>query len=984
MASSFFSEFGLLWYLEELSRNEFNIFKEKLKQETLHLGLQQIPWANVKKATREVLANLLVKHYKETQAWDVTFTIFQKINREDLCQKAKKECTGHTKAYRTHIKEKFSKAWFQDTVMHCYGYVDKELTQKERKCLEFLFAPKEPRRRTVILTGAQGVGKTTVLAKLMLAWAEDKLYQQKFSYVFYLCCQEVRQVTATSLAALICRDWSDSLAPIAEITSEPERLLFILDGFEELMYDLNEPESDLCSDWMAQQPVQVVLSSLLRKKMLPESSLLVATVPSYARFINDRLGHPEIQTLQGFTEDEMLLSFSCMFRKGWRGVKAFHFIRSNKQLFSLCQIPVLCWAACTCLKQEMERGKDPVMTCRRTISLYSSFVLNLFTPKGARCPDEQSRVRLKGLCSLAAEGMWSNTFVFGEEDLRRNGLADSDIPALLDIKALRKGGGTENASYTFLHLCIQEVCAALFYFIKSHTDHPIPAVGCAEAVLATHLKRTKAQWIFLPSFLFGLLNEKEQRKLGAFFGAHLCQEEVRQAVEQHLWDVSQSEHLRGQLNFLTLCYCLFEMEDEAFVRWAVDLFQEVSFLITDLTDLMVLAYCLTRCSALRKLDFSIQNVFNFSCLLPSRTCYQLLDWNNICSVLTANENLGELRVSGSNLPGLALVTLSNHLKHPRCRLQKLKMNNVSFSAESRFFFEVFTQSPVLKHLDLSDTRISHDDFKLLCNALNNPACNIENLLLVECGLLEDDCEGLKEVLMRNTKLKILDLSYNCLGNGLSLLCEALCLPACALRGLGLVDCCLREPCWERLRDVVLVNRNLTHLDLSTNGLEDKDLNLLSEALKQPSCYLKSLSLFNCFITANGCQDLASILTGNPNLRNLQIGHNNIEDDGVRLLCEALLHPNCHLENLGLDACQLTSACCEDLASVLRGSRCLKELNLAGNPLDHHGVQLLCAALRHPECGLQTLELEKAEFDEETQELLVAEEERNPCLTITHQ
>uniref|UniRef100_G1PSF3 Uncharacterized protein n=1 Tax=Myotis lucifugus TaxID=59463 RepID=G1PSF3_MYOLU len=353
------------------------------------------------------------------------------------------------------------------------------------------------------------------------------------------------------------------------------------------------------------------------------------------------------------------------------------------------------------------------------------------------------------------------------------------------------------------------------------------------------------------------------------------------------------------------------------------------------------------------------------------------------SVLTANENLGELRVSDSNLPGPALVTLSNHLKHPRCRLQKLKMNNVSFSAESRFFFEVFTQSPVLKHLDLSDTRISHDDFKLLCNALNNPACNIENLLLVECGLLADDCEGLKEVLMRNTKLKVLDLSYNCLGNGLSLLCEALCLPACALRGLGLVDCCLREPCWERLRDVVLINRNLTHLDLSTNGLEDKDLNLLGEALKQPSCYLKSLSLFNCFITANGCQDLASILTGNPNLRNLQIGHNNIEDDGVRLLCEALLHPNCHLENLGLDACQLTSACCEDLASVLRGSRCLKELNLAGNPLGHHGVQLLCAALRHPECGLQTLELEKAEFDEETQELLVAEEERNPCLTITH-
>lgn len=77
--------------------------------------------------------------------------------------------SGYTKTYRAHIKEKFSEAWFRDTVMHCYGYVDKELTQKERKCLEFLFVPKESSRRTVILTGAQGVGKTTVLAKLMLA-----------------------------------------------------------------------------------------------------------------------------------------------------------------------------------------------------------------------------------------------------------------------------------------------------------------------------------------------------------------------------------------------------------------------------------------------------------------------------------------------------------------------------------------------------------------------------------------------------------------------------------------------------------------------------------------------------------------------------------------------------------------------------------------------------------------------------------------------
>ncbi|XP_036280106.1 NACHT, LRR and PYD domains-containing protein 4 [Pipistrellus kuhlii] len=977
MASSFFSEFGLLWYLKELSQKEFSSFKEKLKQEPLRLGLQQIPWARVKKATREGLAALLILHYTEARAWDVAFTIFPKIDREDLCQKARKERGGHAKAYRAHVQEKFSHAWSRDTVPRGHGHVDRALTQREHRCLEHLFAPG---RRTVILTGAPGVGKTTVLAKLMVAWAEGTLYQRRFSYVFYLCCrEEARRAAATSLAALVCGGWSDSLAPAADIASEPERLLFILDGlgFEELAHDLDRPESDLCSDWMEPRPVRLVLSSLLRRKLLPEASLLVATAPASARLLEPRLGCLEIQTLPGLTEDEMLLSFSRMFgRRRWMGVLTFHLVRANRQLLSMCQIPALCWATGACLKQEMERGRDPALACRRATSLYSSFVLNLFMPKGAPCPYERSRAQLEGLCALAAEGMWSGTSVFGEEDLRRHGLAGPDIPTLLDAKALLRGPG--GSSYSFLHLCIQEVCTALFYFVKAHGDHPSPSVGRVGAMLAAHMSGTKAQWLFLPCFLFGLLNEKEQQKLGAFFGSRLRPGEVRRAVERHLRGVR--EGLRGWLDALVLYYCLFEMEDEAFVRWAVDLFPEAFFLVTHPTDLVVLAYCLARGSALRKLGFSIQGVF----VATSGTDDQLLYWDSICSVLTAKESLEEFRVSDCHLSGPALVTLINHLRHPRCRLPVLMMNNVSFSAESWCFFEVFSHSPGLKHLDLNGTSISHDDCKLLCDALNHPACNIEKLLLAGCGLSPEDCEGFKEVLTRSTTLKILDLSYNCLGHGLSLLCEALRLPACALRGLGLVGCQLKEPCWEHLRDAILGNRNLAHLDLSINDLKDEDLNLLCEALKQPSCSLTSLGLSNCSITANGCRDLASILSGNPNLRILQIRCNNIEDDGARLLCEALLHSNCHLERLGLGACQLTSACCEDLASVLTSSRSLKELHLAGNPLDRRGVQLLCAALRHPGCGLQTLGLNKAEFDAETQELLAAEEERNPCLTITHQ
>ena len=83
-----------MWYLEELNKKEFVKFKEFLKQEVLQLGLKQVSWTEVKKASRQDLASLLLKHYEEKPAWDMTFRFFQKINRKDLIERAKREIDG--------------------------------------------------------------------------------------------------------------------------------------------------------------------------------------------------------------------------------------------------------------------------------------------------------------------------------------------------------------------------------------------------------------------------------------------------------------------------------------------------------------------------------------------------------------------------------------------------------------------------------------------------------------------------------------------------------------------------------------------------------------------------------------------------------------------------------------------------------------------------------------------------------------------------
>jgi hypothetical protein len=94
MAEPRFSEFGLVWYLEELKKEEFWKFKELLRQEPQKFQLKPMPWTDIKRASKEGLAKLLYKHFSGKQVWDVVMSLFLQISRRDLWQKAQDEMGG--------------------------------------------------------------------------------------------------------------------------------------------------------------------------------------------------------------------------------------------------------------------------------------------------------------------------------------------------------------------------------------------------------------------------------------------------------------------------------------------------------------------------------------------------------------------------------------------------------------------------------------------------------------------------------------------------------------------------------------------------------------------------------------------------------------------------------------------------------------------------------------------------------------------------
>ncbi|XP_061236520.1 NACHT, LRR and PYD domains-containing protein 14 [Bos javanicus] len=990
-SSSFFSDFGLLLYLEELNKEELIRFKSFLKNETLEPRSCRIPWSEVKKAKRKDLADLMSKYYPGEQAWEVALSIFGKMNLKDLCQRAKAEInwtaqtmrTEDTEArevqgdqeavlgdgaeYRIQIREKFRIMLDKNHLLGKSGDFCHEIAQEGRELLERLFGEEvgtEEQPQTVVLQGAAGIGKTTLVRMMMLDWAQGNLYQQKFTYVFYLNAREINQLRERSFVQLLSKDWPSTEGPIERIMSQPSHLLFIIDSFDELNFAFEEPEFVLCADWTQVHPVSFLMSSLLRKVMLPESSLLVTTKLTAWRKLKPLLKNRHSIQLLGMSEDARQEYIYQFFEDQSWALQVFSCLRNSVMLFNMCKVPAVCWVVCNCLEQQMEKGADITLTCKTTTSLFACCISSLLTQVDRSFPGLPSQTQLRSLCHLAAKGVWTMTYVFYKENLRRHGLVKSDVSIFLDTNILQKDTEYENC-YVFTHLHIQEFFAAMFYVLEGNwdaRDDSLQSFENLELVLESssykdpHLSQMKC-------FLFGLLNEDRMKQLEETFNCTMSLE-VKWTILQWMETLGSSEQLPSHLVFLELFFHLYETQDEVFVSQAMRYFQKVVINICEEIHLLLSSFCLKHCQCLRTMKLMVTGVFEKKMLnssFPPETwagSHIFHWWQDLCSVLHTNKHLREVILCHSNLDELAMKIFNLELRHPNCKLQKLRLRFTSFPDLCQGISGSLTHNQNLIHLDLKGSDIGDDGVKSLCEALKHPDCKLQSLSLESCDLTTVCCLNISKALVRSQSLLSLNLSTNnLLDDGVKLLCEGLMHPKCNLEKLSLESCGLTVACCEDLSLVLISNKRLTHLCLADNMLGDGGVKFMSEALKHPQCILQSLVLRRCHFTSLSSESLSASLLHNKSLMHLDLGSNCLQDDGVKLLCDAFRHPSCSLQDLELVGCVLTSACCLDLASAILNNPNLQSLDLGNNDLQDDGVKFLFEALRHPNCNIQRLGLE---------------------------
>ncbi|XP_058478084.1 NACHT, LRR and PYD domains-containing protein 12-like isoform X1 [Solea solea] len=824
--------------------------------------------------------------------------------------------------------------------------------------------------RRVMTNGVAGIGKTVLTQKFTLDWAEDKSNQDvQFMFPFTFRELNVLKEKKFSLVELIHHFFTETKeAGICRF--EDFKVVFIFDGLDECRLPLDFHNTEILTDVTASTSVDVLLTNLIRGKLLPSARLWITTRPAAANQIPPDCVDM-VTEVRGFTNPQKEDYFRKRFRDEKQARRIISHIQTSRSLHIMCHIPVFCWITSTVL-ENMLKTRDGGELPKTLTEMYIHFLVVQSKVKkvkydgGAETDPHwspENRKMIESLGKLAFEQLQKGNLIFYESDLTECGIditAASVYSGVFTQIFKEEIGMYQDKVFCFVHLSVQEFLAALHVhltFITSGTN-----LFSEEPTTSqwSRLFRNKRQWsiqtnkpelnhLHQSAVDEALLSPNGHLDLSLRFLLGLSLETNQKLLRGLLKQTGSG----SQTNQKTVEYITKKISENLSAERSINLF-----------------HCLNELNH-RSLVEEIQESLT-SGRLSTKTLSPA-QWSALVFILlSSGKDLEEFDLKKYSASEEALLKLLPVVKvSTKALLSGCKLSERSCEALSSVLSSVSSR---LRHVDLSNNDLQDSGVKLLCDGLKSPHCSLETLRLSGCKLSERSCEALSSVLSSvSSRLRHVDLSNNNLPNsGVKLLCDGLKSPHCSLETLRMSGCKLSERSCEALSSVLSsVSSRLRHVDLSNNDLQDPGVKLLCDGLKSPHCSLETLSLSGCLVSEEGCSSLTSALNSNPShLRELDLSNNDLQDPGVKLLCDGLKSPHCSLETLRLSGCNLSERSCEALSSVLNSvSSSLRHVDLSKNDLQDPGVKLLCDGLKSPHCSLKTLRMSGCNLSERSCEAL---------------
>ncbi|CAK6981589.1 NLR family CARD domain-containing protein 3-like [Scomber scombrus] len=623
--------------------------------------------------------------------------------------------------------------------------------------------------RVVLMNGVAGVGKTFSVLKFTLDWAQ-RSNNQDISLLILFSFRSLNLIKDEQYSLLmLIHVFYPTLQKLTAEKLAVCKVLFIFDGLDESRLSLDFNNSEVVSDVTQKSSVSVLLTNLIKGKLLPSALVWITSRPAAANQIPPSCVD-RVTEVRGFTDAQKEEYFRRRFSDEEQSSTIISHIKTSRSLHIMCYIPVFCWITATVLDHMLtpdQRGELP----KTLTDMYSHFLLvqtkrkkNKYDEGHETSPQELTeadRNLLLKLGRLAFEQLEKGNIMFYQEDLEQCGLDVTEASVLSGVcTEIFKTESVifQKTVYSFVHLSVQEFLAAVYMYHcytsrktevlknflgREEDDEDYSSLDdFLKGAMQKSLRSKNGHLDLFVRFLHGLSLESNQSLLGGLLGQTDNSPETIQRVINNLKEMNSGDISPDRS--INIFHCLMEMNDRSVHQEIQEFLKSENRSEKELSEIhcSALAYMLQMSEeVLDELDLKKYNTSQEGRrrLIPAvRNCRKSVlhdcglsesHCEVLASALKSNPYLTHLDLSRNKLSDSAVKRLSAGLESPNCRLETLILKNCSLSKISCDYLAsaLESNSSHLRELDLRRNYLQYPDVKQLWDFEQSPDCRLETL-----------------------------------------------------------------------------------------------------------------------------------------------------------------------------------------------------------------------------------------------------------------